>query len=333
MKNIKKLLVGGVATALLLGSAVTIYAVGSNGSFELGTNPGSITTLTAVDTTNITDWKVATGNIDYIGSYWQAADGVRSVDLSGNTAGSIRQTLTTVVGHTYKVTFAMAGNPDGGPVVKTLNADTGGAPIPFTFDVTGHDKTNMGWESKTFNFTATGTSTVLTFTSTTATAFGPALDKVVVEDTTSVTPTPSAIPAECDQSLTYNVIEGTGASEIINGTNGHDLILAKGGSDIVNGKGGNDCIVGGDGSDSLKGGSGNDVILGGADSDAIDGEEGNDKLYGEGGSDAIKGGNDNDDLFGGAAADSLQGNAGTDTADGGAGTDACSAETQTACNP
>lgn len=141
------------------------------------------------------------------------------------------------------------------------------------------------------------------------------------------------IPAECDQNVVYNLIEGTNGSNILNGTNGPDLILAKGGSDLIDGKGGNDCIDGGSGSDVIKGGAGADVILGGADSDSILGEGGADYLYGEGGADAIKGGADNDNLFGGAGADALLGDGGMDTANGGAGADACSAETQTQCNP
>lgn len=141
------------------------------------------------------------------------------------------------------------------------------------------------------------------------------------------------VPAECNQNVVYNVIQGTNGSDLLNGTNGADLILAKDGSDYVDGKGGNDCIVGGDGSDLLMGGAGDDVILGGDDSDYIVGDNGADKLYGEGGSDIVRGGADNDKLWGGAGSDVLQGEGGVDTADGGAASDVCSAETQTQCNP
>lgn len=157
------------------------------------------------------------------------------------------------------------------------------------------------------------------------------------------------VPAECDQTASYNVIEGTNGSEVLNGTEGNDLILARGGSDVVNGKGGNDCIVGAGGSDVLRGNAGNDVILGGGESDSITGGADNDKLYGEAandslngeggdddifggvGSDSLRGGDNNDDLFGEGGSDSLNGNAGTDTANGGANSDACTAETETAC--
>lgn len=129
------------------------------------------------------------------------------------------------------------------------------------------------------------------------------------------------IPAQCDQNLTYNVINGTNGSNVINGTNGDDLIFARGGSDKVDGRGGNDCIVGGDGSDVLKGGSGMDVILGGDGSDSIEGDSDADKLYGEGGSDSLKGGSGDDHLWGGNGTDSLSGDSGNDVIKGEAGTD------------
>ena len=142
---------------------------------------------------------------------------------------------------------------------------------------------------------------------------------------------PFPVPAQCDQTIAYNLIEGTNDSEVLNGTEGPDLILAKGGSDVVNGHGGNDCIDGGNGSDALHGQGGNDVILGGNGSDAIQGNEGNDWLYGQDGSDSVKGASGDDHLFGGANSDALKGDGGTDTADGGASSDACNAETETTC--
>ena len=141
------------------------------------------------------------------------------------------------------------------------------------------------------------------------------------------------VPAECSQSTVYNKIDGTNASEIINGTSGADLIMAGNGSDVVNGNGGNDCIVGGNGSDVLRGDAGNDVILGGEGSDSLTGGLGNDDLYGENASDALAGNEGDDRLWGGNGSDSLQGGANIDTADGGNGSDACSAETLTQCNP
>jgi choice-of-anchor C domain-containing protein len=183
--KVKKLLVGGVASvALSLGLAGSAVAasLNSNGSFENGTAPGVFTTLFAGDTTNLTDWTVVSGSVDYIGTYWQASEGSRSLDMSGDNAGAVSQTLATVAGHTYTVNFDLAGNPDGGPVVNTLGVDVGGVSTNYTFDTTGHSRPAMGWETQTYEFTATSPSTTLTFTSMDNTFFGPALDNVVVMD-------------------------------------------------------------------------------------------------------------------------------------------------------
>ncbi len=200
--NIKKILVSAAAGAVMLGSIAGIafaVSIASNGGFETGTLSDPFTTVN-VGGTNIDNWNVDSGSVDYIGNYWTASEGSRSIDMSGNEAGKISQSLATINGHTYKVTFDMAGNTDGDPIVKTLDADVGGAPVPFTFDVTGYDHSTMGWAQKTFNFIATGALTTLTFTSTTLTPFGPAIDNVAVEDITvteTPTPTPTPVGNQC----------------------------------------------------------------------------------------------------------------------------------------
>ena len=203
--RIKNRLIAGVAfaTALLAGAAVPLggaqAATVINGSFELGADPGLYTTLTAVDTTSITGWTVATGSIDYIGSYWTASDGSRSLDMNGLTAGSITQTLTGLTPlQQYKVSFDLAGNPDAGPTIKTLSVTASADSNSYTFDITGTSHAAMGWVTEAFFFTATGTSAVLSFASTVfaggtdanPAAFGPALDNVSV----SATPLPAALP-------------------------------------------------------------------------------------------------------------------------------------------
>jgi choice-of-anchor C domain-containing protein len=173
-------------------SSLTLALVGpgmaaslaTNGSFEAGTNPGVSVQLSSGDSTTITGWTVSAGTIDYMGTYWQAADGVRSIDLSGSGPGAVRQTFATTVGGTYKVTFSMAGNPAGGPGMKTMTAGVGGTPAAFTYEIPGVNPptlADMRWVTKSFTFTATAATTTLTFTSTTSSAFGPALDNVKVE--------------------------------------------------------------------------------------------------------------------------------------------------------
>ena len=72
--------------------AAWVYATPliSNGSFEEGVNPGAAFITLPAGSTAITDWKVERGTIDYIGPYWTAAEGQRSVDLAGNNRGAIQ---------------------------------------------------------------------------------------------------------------------------------------------------------------------------------------------------------------------------------------------------
>ena len=162
-----------------------------NGSFELGVNPGSFIALNG-GSTSIDGWTVGGGanSVDYIGSYWSASDGTRSIDLNGLVPGSISQTFDVVSGQAYRVSFDLAGNPAGGPQFKTLDS-TADLTIfsPAPFDVSNTNLTNMGWINYSFLFTATSNSETLTFTSTTLgnsgnstypTAFGPALDNVTI---------------------------------------------------------------------------------------------------------------------------------------------------------
>jgi choice-of-anchor C domain-containing protein len=168
-----------IVLVLVLGISPIAFGQ-SNGSFEVGTNPGVFDDLFTGDT-NITDWTV-TGSVDYIGTLWLASDGVRSVDLSGDFAGALSQGLATTPGFVYVVTFDFTGNPDGLDDVKTMvvTAD-GGSDQTYTYQVTpANTRTNMLWRTETFYFLATDAETDLAFTSLTPGFFGPVLDNVRV---------------------------------------------------------------------------------------------------------------------------------------------------------
>jgi choice-of-anchor C domain-containing protein len=182
--------------------AVTI----TNGSFESGlANVGTYTTLNAVDSTSITGWTVTAGSIDYIGTYWTASDGNRSLDLDGLSAGTISQQLTGLtIGQQYQVFFDIAGNPDSGPTDKTLDvmASLNSQSYSFTIVPGTTTHSNMGWVTESFLFTASATTADLSFISTTTTggesghpaAYGPALDNVrIAEAAAVITPLPSSL--------------------------------------------------------------------------------------------------------------------------------------------
>jgi choice-of-anchor C domain-containing protein len=175
-----------------LGSFGSARAVGIiNGSFETGAVIGAtpFLTLNATDSTSIAGWTVTNGSIDYIGTYWTAQDGSRSLDMNGLTAGSISQHITGLTsGQTYQVSFWLAGNPDRQDLgtIKTLGVTAAAGSQTFTFDVAGSSLPTLNWVLKSFFFTADDTSTDLTFASLTGgnfPAFGAALDNVSLSET------------------------------------------------------------------------------------------------------------------------------------------------------
>ena len=173
-------------------AAITLFSIGAsvrpaasqiaNGSFENGhQDPGMFWIILNSGSTVMDDWLVSFGSVDYIGGWWQASDGVRSVDMNGPNTGEISQTVPTVPGLTYAVGFDMSGNADGAPVVKlmTVTAD-GTQPQTYSYDtaIAGNTRTDMRWETKRYSFTATNTTTVLRFRSDVPGLFGPTLDNI-----------------------------------------------------------------------------------------------------------------------------------------------------------
>lgn len=132
-------------------------------------------------------WTVTAVNVNLNGAgLYQAADGVQTLDLSGNAPGGVRRAVPTVALplplFTYVVTYCLAGNPDGGPAVKTGVVQVNGTPVQrFSFDGTGKSRRDMGYQPQRVSFTATGASTDLEFRSTTPTPYGPVIDKVAIQ--------------------------------------------------------------------------------------------------------------------------------------------------------
>jgi choice-of-anchor C domain-containing protein len=168
-----RFLLAAAASTLLAGAAQA--AIITNGSFETGPSPGGFTTLVAGDT-QITGWTVTSGSIDYIGSYWNASNGVRSIDLSGNEPGAISQSFATIAGREYVVTFDLAANPDNA-ITKLLNVTAGENFTQYSYSGTPRP---LEWIPQVFNFTALGSQTTLTFAGANTGAWGAALDNVNV---------------------------------------------------------------------------------------------------------------------------------------------------------
>ena len=169
-----------------------------NGSFETGPSIGQYATL-GTGSTAIAGWTVTKGNIDDIHQYWQAADGSNSLDMNGDTAGTIAQTFATTAGTQYDVRFYLAGHP-GDQAVHGLHVAAAGQSQDYHADSAGHSQGDMGWTEQSFHFTATAASTTLEFSGLDASYWGAALDNVSVKATTAqpavqltaAVPTPSA---------------------------------------------------------------------------------------------------------------------------------------------
>jgi choice-of-anchor C domain-containing protein len=195
MKQRNNILYCAALSALAFSLATPAKADIFNSTFS-GTvtgNGGAFTTIGATDT--FAGWTVNSGSIDWIGTYWaapltgnQMTTGDHSVDLDGNSPGSISTTFNTTMGQTYVVNFYLAGNPDGLPEVKTVNVSADAlTPQVFTFDDIGATYANMNWTKETYSFTAGGPTTTLTFASGDVNSpYGPAIGDVSV----SATPEP-----------------------------------------------------------------------------------------------------------------------------------------------
>lgn len=132
--------------------------------------------------TAIKGWVVTKGDIDYTGLHWQPAEGKRSVELNGLMPGAVAQTFKTVRGRSYRVTFRLSGNPNPGepPAVKKIVVSAAGKSAEFEFDTSGRTQKDMGWVTKTMEFSAVADTTTLEFSSPAGRGCGPAIDDVLV---------------------------------------------------------------------------------------------------------------------------------------------------------
>jgi hypothetical protein len=131
----------------------------------------------------------------------------RGIEL-GNAAGpgTIQQSLNTVTGQTYQVTFALAGDFSQGETTKDLRVTTGSTWRDFSIvESTGWSQQTPLWEHRTITFTATGPTTTLSFESLDLTGTGHSVigDVQVIE-------VPAAINTilNSDPSLTYDAAAG-----------------------------------------------------------------------------------------------------------------------------
>lgn len=179
-------LLTGAATASAAPAASTAaptYANLLNGGFEVPQVGANACALYTKGSTAMKPWTVTAGSVHLTGDpgcgyppyTWKPHGGGQSLDLDGVAAGgpgAISQTFSTVTGHDYQVQFWVSGNAYGGDRVKTftVGAAPGGTAQDYSFD-TGETPsptaTMPAYKKMSYEFTASGSSTTLTFTSTT----------------------------------------------------------------------------------------------------------------------------------------------------------------------
>jgi Protein of unknown function (DUF642) len=187
------LLIGASTLTASLPSSVKALSI-SNGSFESGVDPNFIAgnptvgfTDLGVGATNITNWSVTNGSVDYVSDLlWLASDGIRSVDLTGTSAsaGTFSTDLTVDlddVGILKTILFDLATNGNNSQKDLTVSVDGFASTSYSIISTTAGTGDNL---CRTFSYsftpTAAGNST-LTFTSLTPGFAGATLDNVRVE--------------------------------------------------------------------------------------------------------------------------------------------------------
>jgi len=167
----KKLFLVMVFSLILVAPSLSHANLIVNGSFEVG-----FSNYAGPVNYSFAGWTVTGGSVDVSyapsGNWWKAADGYFSLDMNGSSVGAIRSdAFATVTGQTYRVSFAMAGNPYG-QYCQTMTMDAsvnGGTPVGFSHVViepSYYAGMPLSWEDKTFTFIAASESTFLTFAST-----------------------------------------------------------------------------------------------------------------------------------------------------------------------
>ena len=132
-------------------------------------------TILTTGATTLTNWTIG-GSIKVMHSTYKTPNsGTKSVDLNGMGAGSISQTISTVVGGGYTVKFWVANSPGCTGLNRSAKVTYGPSTASFTNSL-------AGWTQRTYVFNATSTSSLIKIESTsTGTTCGVAIDDVTVD--------------------------------------------------------------------------------------------------------------------------------------------------------
>jgi choice-of-anchor C domain-containing protein len=184
---IRRILTAGIIAALVL-PAVTASAATPSGpvfhdGFESPLAGGQFQRYAAGS--RIGPWTVTAGDVDLATTkLWQVPEGRQNLDLDGDANGAVSTTVAARPLTTYRVTFALAGNPAAGPRIKSGEVRVNGKPVQrFTFDTSLTSLSRMGFTTRTAYVFSLSDRLTLQFASTTQPAgWGPVIDDVRVSN-------------------------------------------------------------------------------------------------------------------------------------------------------
>lgn len=143
-----------------------------NGSFEMASiDPGAGVIKVGPGQTSIPGWDILAEDVRYIGTYWKASDGGRSISIDGRplTAGSrsygaiISHPFPIVSGTSYEVSFDIAQDPTNqNSVYYAAPMVTVGGQSKI-FYASSNPGSDILWQRETLSFVAYGSSDTIKF--------------------------------------------------------------------------------------------------------------------------------------------------------------------------
>ncbi|MCA9227663.1 MAG: PD40 domain-containing protein, partial [Planctomycetales bacterium] len=120
-------------------------------------------------------------DVDVVYSYYDAASGMQSLDMSGGSSGAAWQTVVTTAGQDYELSFYVSVNPhpEG---ERSMQVSWDGKKLDeITISSKGRTTRKMRWERRQYRVRASSSSTELRFVSLERSGTGVALDDVRLE--------------------------------------------------------------------------------------------------------------------------------------------------------
>lgn len=167
----------GACTGIPASCSATIQC----GDFECGgpVAAGSSFAILYGGNTSLSPWTIRGDGVDKLNhSTYAAQGGVVSLDMNARERGSISQNITTTPGQKYVVSFWVQWNTYGDP--SSLVVEAGQTQQLYGWTLPNQSYPVVNWMPYTFEFTATSTTTKLSFNSARPGTIGALLDSVSI---------------------------------------------------------------------------------------------------------------------------------------------------------